>query len=63
MKTYLLDKKYLRKLIDELPDTVQVDDDGFMYHVKDGESVEVGKMGKVNEFSIFCPPWATLRMH
>lgn len=62
-KTYLINKEYLHKLIDELPDTAIVSEDGFMYQVTDGESSEIGKMGKVQEFSIFCPPWAALRIN
>jgi hypothetical protein len=60
-KSYLLNKKYLHKLIDDLPEVIQVGEDGFMFYEADGESVEVGKMGIVNEFSIFCPPWAVMR--
>ncbi len=55
VKSYLLNKKYLHKLIDDLPEVIQVGEDGYMFYVVGGESVEIGKMGIVNEFSIFLP--------
>lgn len=62
MKSYLLNKEYLHKMIDDLPDLVQVDDSGQIFYNGRRNSVELGEMGEDESFSLFCPPWAAMRM-
>lgn len=62
-KEYLIDKKYMHKYIDWLPDKIFANEDGDCYFTDgNSESITVGKLEQIGELILFFPPWTTMRV-